>query len=117
MSNCRRRPSHISLYACHVAELGWRDPRWRRRRCEKFRAARGHCEGCAHQRARVVHHKHYITGRAPWDYADDELEALCHECHWRRHNPPTPNPAQLRLFTQEELGPLFHQPSLLHARE
>ena len=109
----RARASHISLYTCRIVSMGWNDPRWKRRKHEKFKSVRGRCEtaGCP-QRARIVHHKKYgALGKPPWDYDDDELEALCHDCHWRKHNPPPQsNPAQGVLFTQEELGPLFRRP-------
>lgn len=28
-----------------------------------------------------VHHRHYLTGRDPWDYPDNLLVLLCAECH------------------------------------
>jgi hypothetical protein len=28
-----------------------------------------------------VHHRHYITGRDPWDYPDNLLVLLCVKCH------------------------------------
>jgi hypothetical protein len=32
-----------------------------------------------------VHHKHYVAGRLPWQYAYDECEVLCRGCHGREH--------------------------------
>lgn len=28
-----------------------------------------------------VHHRHYLTGRDPWDYPDNLLVLLCSSCH------------------------------------
>lgn len=32
-----------------------------------------------------VHHKHYVTGRKPWDYPYEACEALCKGCHAAEH--------------------------------
>lgn len=32
-----------------------------------------------------LHHKHYLPGRAPWDYPDDLLITLCKGCHAQEH--------------------------------
>lgn len=32
-----------------------------------------------------VHHKHYVLGRLPWEYSDDELMLVCHTCHKEIH--------------------------------
>jgi len=32
-----------------------------------------------------VHHKHYILGRLPWEYSNEELTTLCNWCHWEIH--------------------------------
>lgn len=32
-----------------------------------------------------VHHKYYILGRLPWDYADEALVTLCDSCHYELH--------------------------------
>ena len=32
-----------------------------------------------------VHHKYYVLGNDPWDYDNQALVTLCHECHYERH--------------------------------
>lgn len=32
-----------------------------------------------------VHHKYYILGRLPWDYADEAFLTLCDSCHFNIH--------------------------------
>jgi hypothetical protein len=32
-----------------------------------------------------VHHKAYVPGRKPWEYAHDECETLCKGCHAQEH--------------------------------
>ena len=32
-----------------------------------------------------VHHRFYILGRLPWDYADEALVTLCDSCHYDLH--------------------------------
>jgi hypothetical protein len=32
-----------------------------------------------------VHHKRYIKGNKPWDYAPDDCETLCKGCHAEKH--------------------------------
>jgi hypothetical protein len=63
-----------------------RDPRWLRRRREILQRAQGLCEECFVEGAALqVHHKSYRRGAEPWEYADDDLIALCGGCHADRH--------------------------------
>lgn len=63
-----------------------RDPRWQRRRLEIMQHANFACEHCmSPDKTLNVHHKLYRKGRAPWEYADGELECLCEECHETAH--------------------------------
>lgn len=36
-----------------------------------------------------VHHKYYIYDEFPWDYPQDALMTLCHECHYKLHQEET----------------------------
>lgn len=63
-----------------------RDPRWQRRRREILKLAGYCCERCLSVDPPLnVHHRQYRDGAEPWDYADDELECLCEECHEEEH--------------------------------
>lgn len=33
-----------------------------------------------------VHHKYYVFGDAPWEYPDEAVVTLCHECHFEVHS-------------------------------
>lgn len=59
-----------------------RDPRWQRRRLEIMNRDEFSCKQCHDNESTLnVHHKHYIKGRAPWEYEDHELVTLCEPCH------------------------------------
>lgn len=59
-----------------------RDPRWQRRRLEVLNRAEFACESCGDATQTLhVHHKIYRKGALPWDYADQDLVALCETCH------------------------------------
>ncbi len=59
-----------------------RDPRWQARRMEIIRKAGFRCEDCGRVSPWFeVHHCCYIRGREPWEYDDELLMALCHDCH------------------------------------
>lgn len=63
-----------------------RDPRWQRRRLEKLNASDWKCDKCSTPHVTLhVHHVRYIGGREPWEYADDELQVLCSQCHSGEH--------------------------------
>ncbi len=63
-----------------------KDPRWQRRRLEKFLSAGWVCERCgAADRTLHIHHKRYRRGAKPWEYEVSELECLCELCHQREH--------------------------------
>lgn len=59
-----------------------RDPRWQKLRLkilERDEWACALCEGC--DVTLHVHHKLYRAGADPWDYPENELVTLCHDCH------------------------------------
>ena len=62
------------------------DPRWQKRRLEILSLAEWECSDCGNGSEQLhVHHPRYIKGRMAWEYADDELEALCKTCHGKHH--------------------------------
>lgn len=61
-----------------------KDPRWQKKRLEVLERAGWACEWCASSTKTLhVHHGYYRKGAAPWDYSQEYLHALCHECHER----------------------------------
>ena len=32
-----------------------------------------------------VHHLHYVMGKLPWEYSDDQMLTLCRDCHAELH--------------------------------
>jgi hypothetical protein len=63
-----------------------KDPRWQRRRLEILQRSDFSCENCeSADKTLHVHHKLYRKGAMPWDYSDDELQALCEDCHAAEH--------------------------------
>ena len=86
-------------------------PLWQKRRLEVLQAAGWVCACCGAQDDQLhAHHKAYVKGRLPWDYADDMLECLCDRCHEAAHaqknrinlqlarHPTSDLPALSRLF-------------------
>jgi hypothetical protein len=62
------------------------DPRWQKARLRKLEEAGWACENCgADDRQLHVHHPVYVKGREPWEYGNEELQVLCHECHSNHH--------------------------------
>lgn len=63
-----------------------RDPRWQRKRLQILSRSDFSCEECgATDKTLNVHHRVYRKGAKPWEYADDELQALCEDCHEHLH--------------------------------
>jgi hypothetical protein len=62
------------------------NPQWQRRRLHMLERAGWMCCRCFETDEQLhVHHKRYVRGRKPWEYADDELLVLCSTCHTREH--------------------------------
>lgn len=58
------------------------DPRWQRKRLEIMERDKFTCRHCASADETLhVHHGYYARGKDPWDYANETLQTLCHECH------------------------------------
>ena len=64
-----------------------RDPRWQKKRLEVLQSQGWVCACCSAQEQTLhVHHKHYVQGREPWEYEDNQLVVLCESCHSARHD-------------------------------
>jgi 5-methylcytosine-specific restriction endonuclease McrA len=57
-----------------------KDPRWEKKRLEILYRDNNICQQCGDS-GNQIHHKEYLMGREPWDYPDEYLITLCHECH------------------------------------
>jgi len=65
----------------------FKDPRWQKRRLEVLEKYGFECVNCGDdQNTLHVHHTHYIKGRNPWEYSDDELIVFCDKCHKAWHD-------------------------------
>lgn len=54
---------------------------WRIKREDVLEAGGYVCAMCNSTEQLQVHHKYYIPGVRPWEYADDCYEVLCDTCH------------------------------------
>lgn len=65
--------------------------RWKEFRQEVVDLDGNRCSHCGRSRKShpgtilQVHHKRYVKGREPWDYAASDCETLCKACHAREH--------------------------------
>lgn len=63
-----------------------KDPLWQKKRLEVLASKHWICEVCYSDNQTLhVHHKHYVQGRNPWEYAEDQFAVLCEICHKARH--------------------------------
>ncbi len=63
-----------------------KDPRWQKKRLEIFERDDWTCKKCKkNNKSLVVHHFEYEYGKKPWEYANNDLETLCFECHEEEH--------------------------------
>lgn len=61
-------------------------PKWQQKRLRVFEAAGFKCVKCGERNLQLhAHHKVYLRGKFPWEYADDLLECLCESCHTEAH--------------------------------
>ncbi len=83
--------------------------KWREFREEVVELDGSACVRCKRSRADgavlQVHHKRYIAGRAPWEYAYSDCETLCRGCHAAEHGKIPPN-FGWTYFGEEDLGGL-----------
>lgn len=62
-------------------------PKWQKRRLEILDRAKFRCESCEDSETTLhVHHKRYRKGAMAWEYSDQELIALCEDCHESEHS-------------------------------
>ncbi|WP_156359209.1 hypothetical protein [Sphingomonas sp. Leaf242] len=82
---------------------------WARFRDEVIKLDGQRCVRCSRGRSDdvvlQVHHKRYIPGRKPWEYAHSDCETLCKGCHAEEHGIIMPSSGWLLLAT-DDLGDL-----------
>lgn len=62
------------------------DPRWQKRKLERYSASDYTCQECGCKTEQLnLHHYEYFKGRMIWEYTDDELVLLCKSCHQELH--------------------------------
>lgn len=82
--------------------LGYKDPRWQRKRLERFEAAGWKCCECASKKSELnLHHYWYEKGNEPWDYPDECFAVLCDRCHQEWHDKKLTIDKQLRFSLSE----------------
>lgn len=58
------------------------DPRWQKKRLSILNRDEFTCKHCnSKDKTLHVHHLDYLALKDPWDYSDEFLLTLCHECH------------------------------------
>lgn len=87
----------------------YRHAEWVKFRKDVIRLDNNRCVRCArgtHQGAVLqVHHKRYISGKLPWQYALADCETLCKGCHAEEHGHVMPQSGWL-LMGSDDLGDL-----------
>lgn len=84
-------------------------PEWARFREEVINLDGGRCLRCDRSRTDgavlQVHHRSYLAGRRPWEYARTECETLCKGCHAQEHGIIMPQ-SDWFLIASDDLGDL-----------
>jgi hypothetical protein len=76
--------------------LGYKDPRWQKKRLERFEAAQWKCQECSSKSKELnLHHYWYEKGNEVWDYPDECFAVLCDRCHVAWH--------EKKLFIDKQL--------------
>lgn len=57
------------------------DPKWKEKRRQIIDRDGGACIFCKDRERLEIHHAYYIAKREPWEYPDECLVTLCHDCH------------------------------------
>lgn len=63
---------------------------WKRKKKEILKIQNYECQRCKakgqYRKARTVHHRKYLRQRPELALVDDNLEAICDECHYDEHH-------------------------------
>lgn len=68
----------------------YNSPDWKRKKKAILKDQHYECQRCKakgqYKRARTVHHRKYLRMRPDLALDDDNLEAVCDECHYDEHH-------------------------------
>ena len=82
-----------------------RNPLWQKKRLEILERDNYMCQYCGNTTKELhVHHKTYKMGAAPWEYDNDNLITLCHDCH------------EIETQEKKELYTMFQEVCLLNRK-
>lgn len=88
----------------------YRSNRWVEFREELIELDGGACIRCGKTRGDgavlQVHHKKYLTGKAPWEYPLELCETLCKRCHAEEHGVICPS-SGWEYVGEDDLGGLY----------
>lgn len=88
----------------------YRSNRWVEFREELIELDGGACVRCGKTRqggaTLQVHHKKYLTGKAPWEYPFELCETLCKGCHAEEHGEIRPS-SDWEYVGEDDLGGLY----------
>lgn len=86
----------------------YRNKEWLKFRAEVVELDGNRCSVCGRSEENIVlqvHHKHYISGKLPWEYNYNDCETLCRGCHAREHGLIRPN-FGWSFIAEDDLGSL-----------
>lgn len=89
---CKELAGMLDWLLLDTPHFGWgygallRHPHWQMKRAEILLRDDCTCQECGDDKGGLhVHHKQYISGRMPWEYASGMLVTLCDGCHAKHH--------------------------------
>jgi 5-methylcytosine-specific restriction endonuclease McrA len=60
-------------------------PQWGEKRLEILKRDQNKCCKCSSTIKLEIHHKYYLEGKLPWEYANSCYQTLCRKCHRKKH--------------------------------
>lgn len=92
-----------------------KDPRWQKKRLEIMSRDGFQCINCSSKTSTLtVHHFYYISGRMPWEYPDQSMATLCHDCHSEGNDDLCPRPAYFHIWEVSACFEIERQLQLTH---
>ena len=80
-------------------------PLWQRRRLEIMQRDDFKCYFCGNATKQLeIHHVVYLRKAEPWDYEDEHLVCLCHDCHAEEERMKSEDPFLLGQFCMSGLS-------------
>ena len=64
-----------------------KSPKWQKKRLEILNRDNFKCVACSNDLDELhVHHSYYDAGKLAWEYSNNSLYTLCHDCHEYIHS-------------------------------